>query len=735
MSAIVNPLTVARLADAWIALFLPVALKGSLLVALLLLVDRLMRSASASARHLIWFLGTSGLLLLPILEAGIPSWKVVPVPGREGDSAIAGAPGPGAASATVAGAGAFAPATVDGADISVPAMVAPTDISISARVGTRDAERLPAPRQPKASVPLAIWCLSVWLSGILLLALARAPGLAQLGRFWREARPPAGAGWPQLLRSLCHDMGVHSPPVLLVSPRALAPMTWGLRHPVVLLPRDCHGWSEDLRRQVLLHELAHIRRRDCLTQFVAQCVCLLHWFNPLVWVAGRRLRAERERACDDLVLGAGTLPSSYANHLLQIASHLGSRERAASAGLAMARRSSIFDRLDAVLDARRCRRSPSRRAVAAATGLILAFITGLSALGPAARAHEEEASRPASGGGLPTPPAPGLPSTTSLPLDLQSGLALFSSGRPMSCEYEMNGVNVKVKMEGRIQFAEDYSGIVRLDPDAGFVIQEKRGRRTTSLRVEPGARGQPVYHFQVGRDSRPFDSQGAAWLARTVEFLMLVSGMDADVRVRRAYEQGGLRGVLTLIDQAEPETVRGTYYCEFLAMENLRDDEVVEVLKRIPHDIHSETVRASTLVAYVDNHLRREGTRDAFLGCLSSLKSDFEKSRVLQSGLDREGRTPGELAVLLAATKDLESDYEAGQFLAAFRPDRLADEGARRAYFATLDGLDSDFEKANVLATLVRRAGSDETLRTACLEAAQRIGSGYEYARVMRTLQ
>lgn len=522
-------------------------------------------------------------------------------------------------------------------------------------------------------------------------------------------------------------MGVHSPPVLLVSPRALAPMTWGLRHPVVLLPRDCHGWSEDLRRQVLLHELAHIRRRDCLTQFVAQCVCLLHWFNPLVWVAGRRLRAERERACDDLVLGAGTLPSSYANHLLQIASHLGSRERAASAGLAMARRSSIFDRLDAVLDARRCRRSPSRRAVAAATGLILAFITGLSALGPAARAHEEEASRPASGGGL--------PSTASLPLDLQSGLALFSSGRPMSCEYEMNGVNVKVKMEGRIQFAEDYSGLVRLDPDAGFVIQEKRGRRTTSLRVEPVAQGQPVYHFQVGRDSRPFDSEGAAWLARTVEFLMLVSGMDADVRVRRAYEQGGLRGVLTLIDRAEPETVRGTYYCELLAMENLLDDEVVEMLKRIPHDIHSETLRASTLVAYVDNHLRREGTRDAFLGCLSSLKSDFEKSRVLRSGLDREGRTPGELAVLLAATKDLESDYEAGQFLAAFQPDLLADEGARRAYFATLDDLDSDFEKANVLATLVRRVGSDETLRTACLEAAQRIGSGYEYARVMRTLR
>jgi beta-lactamase regulating signal transducer with metallopeptidase domain len=733
MSAIVIPLSIARIAESWSALFLPVVLKGSVLLALLLLAGRLMRSASASARHLVWFLGTIGLLLLPVLEAGIPSWKVVPVPGRERGSAIPGASGLEAAPATVIGAAVVAPAKVAGGDISMPALVALGDIS--ARGRTRDAEGLRAQRQPEASVPLAAWCFSVWLSGILLLALVRARGMAHLGLFQREARPPAGGGWPQLLRSLCQDLGVATPPALLVSPRALAPMTWGLRRPVVLLPRDCHGWSEDLRRQVLLHELAHVRRRDCLTQLVAQCACLLHWFNPLVWVAARRLRGEREGACDDLVLGAGALPSSYANHLLQIASHLGARKRTASAGLAMARRSGIFDRLDAVLDARRCRRTPSRRAVAVAGGLILAFITGLSALGPATRAHGEETSRPTSGGGLPTPPAPGLPSTASPLLDLESGLDLFSSGRPMSCEYEMNGVNVKVKMEGRIQFTEDYSGIVRLDPDAGFVIQEKRGRRTTSLRVEPGAQGQPVYHFQVGRDSRPFDSEGAAWLAHSVEFLMLVSGMDADVRVRRAYEQGGLRGVLALIDQAESEIVQGTYYGELFALDNLRDDEVVEVLQRIPHDIHSETVRASTLVAYADNHLRREGTRDAFLGCLSSLKSDFEKSRVLQSGLDREGRTPGELAVLLAAAKDLKSDYEAGQFLAAFRPDLLADEGARRAYFATLDDLDSDFEQANVLATLVRRAGSDETLRTACLEAAQRIGSGYEYARVMRTLR
>ena len=56
---------------------------------------------------------------------------------------------------------------------------------------------------------------------------------------------------------------------------------------------------------VLLHELAHLRRRDPLWQLVAHCGLALHWFNPLAWFAVRRLRIEQERACDDFVLRAG----------------------------------------------------------------------------------------------------------------------------------------------------------------------------------------------------------------------------------------------------------------------------------------------------------------------------------------------------------------------------------------------------------------------------------------------
>ena len=56
-----------------------------------------------------------------------------------------------------------------------------------------------------------------------------------------------------------------------------------------MLPATARQWSDEQLRSVLLHELAHIKRRDTVVQLLAQIACALHWFNPLVWFAAWRL--------------------------------------------------------------------------------------------------------------------------------------------------------------------------------------------------------------------------------------------------------------------------------------------------------------------------------------------------------------------------------------------------------------------------------------------------------------
>jgi beta-lactamase regulating signal transducer with metallopeptidase domain len=161
------------------------------------------------------------------------------------------------------------------------------------------------------------------------------------------------APWLAQARSLAAELGISPRITFLRSSGAAMPMAWGILRPAVLMPAVADEWPAERLRIVLLHELAHVKRRDCLTHMLAQVSCALHWFNPLAWMAARHVRQERERACDDLVLAAGTRGPDYADQLIEIARVMRSGRFPAimaGASLAMAHRSELEGRLMAILD-------------------------------------------------------------------------------------------------------------------------------------------------------------------------------------------------------------------------------------------------------------------------------------------------------------------------------------------------------------------------------------------------
>jgi beta-lactamase regulating signal transducer with metallopeptidase domain len=120
--------------------------------------------------------------------------------------------------------------------------------------------------------------------------------------------------WTDLLDETARILNCQRPVVLLRGLEETMPMAFGTRHPAILLPAVADTWSESQRRAVLLHELAHVARYDCLTQSLAAIACASIGFIRASWWVARRLRIERELACDDRVLGAGADPDDYARH-------------------------------------------------------------------------------------------------------------------------------------------------------------------------------------------------------------------------------------------------------------------------------------------------------------------------------------------------------------------------------------------------------------------------------------
>ncbi len=156
-----------------------------------------------------------------------------------------------------------------------------------------------------SSGPAAIawrdWAVGLWAAGAVGLMLRLAVARFLVERLARRTTP-------------CPDAGAE----VLESQDAAVPFAFGVLGPRIVLPAEWRAWSADKRRAVLLHERAHIERRDNLAILVGHLACAVHWFNPLAWLALRRQEAEQEKACDDLVLNQGIRASDYAGHLVEM---------------------------------------------------------------------------------------------------------------------------------------------------------------------------------------------------------------------------------------------------------------------------------------------------------------------------------------------------------------------------------------------------------------------------------
>jgi len=350
-------------------LLLTLLLKSLLLFAMSGLLLFALRRSSAAARSLVCLLTLGALLALPLFSLMLPGWHL-PVLSAE-PTPIRPSPAlpvrEGKESSPLAAA----------ANSSAGAAASPIQLSPTAAPHSKSSLTGRTPAKQGGGF---------FLLGLLLASVRPLLGLWGIRRLSRTCLDIADPQTLALTADCARLLGLKTPPRLCVA-AVPVPMTWGWRRPVIALPAASTDWPEDRLRSVLLHEMAHIKRRDWPAHRLADFACALYWFHPLVWLTARRLRSETELACDDLVLASGIPAPDYARHLLEIASALPRVPGRSNAAIAMAQTSKIESRLTMILDKTRPRRPVARRVLVFALLPASAALITLAVLRPDAKAQ------------------------------------------------------------------------------------------------------------------------------------------------------------------------------------------------------------------------------------------------------------------------------------------------------------------------------------------------------------
>jgi beta-lactamase regulating signal transducer with metallopeptidase domain len=159
----------------------------------------------------------------------------------------------------------------------------------------------PVAEAPALSMPAGF--LIAWLVGVVLLLVRLAATQRRFrARIWHLA-PLDESKLAIDVRELCRRAGVSQTICLVEDDSAAVPAVWGIARPTIILPRGIASTlTAEQRRWILLHELAHVRRRDLIVLMLQRFAAILHFFNPAVWVANRVIDQLREYACDDLAV-------------------------------------------------------------------------------------------------------------------------------------------------------------------------------------------------------------------------------------------------------------------------------------------------------------------------------------------------------------------------------------------------------------------------------------------------
>jgi beta-lactamase regulating signal transducer with metallopeptidase domain len=239
-------------------------------------------------------------------------------------------------------------------------------------------------------LPSGGFLLGLWTAGGFISLLGLVRGLRITSSIKRNTQP-ISVDRIESARSELHNVFGQNLPPVCISDRVAIPMAVGYIRPVIVLPSSLLDKLDDQQLlHVLIHECAHVQRRDALVAFYQRSLLALFWFHPLVYLASRLLDRVREEICDNYVLGVASA-KNYAETLLTIAESI-STVRSGWFAPALIQSGKLENRIAGLLHSRRCKMTEltSKKFAAIAISFVGCVIVLSCFAGSPARAQQSD---------------------------------------------------------------------------------------------------------------------------------------------------------------------------------------------------------------------------------------------------------------------------------------------------------------------------------------------------------
>ena len=177
------------------------------------------------------------------------------------------------------------------------------------------------PEPPSASWEASLvgrWILAVYILGVAGMTLRLVLGFARIDALRRRSNVVSEMLLADLLRRLEANLGRRVRPMIRTCREVRSPIVVGIVRPMILLPPMLlTSLSAAEVESILLHEFAHLHRRDHLVHLAQRCIEAMLFFNPAIWWLSRNVSIEREYCCDELAIRWGSDPCDLASSLLE----------------------------------------------------------------------------------------------------------------------------------------------------------------------------------------------------------------------------------------------------------------------------------------------------------------------------------------------------------------------------------------------------------------------------------